>query len=203
MVEANSGKVRLWTRQDVRSLQELETKGCIRIKKEHLVEKFEAISGYIIELYQWFTTEADKRVSRPEGVDFPIWCSISEENMLRPTRDTVVYVLEVADEEVLYFDGYKWDHVLNHIYIPKDEADDIAYKKEMAQRGHENLFSFFNADKAHFYTYERRRITNSWIRIFDIDQWDIFRVQANIWEIRPDMIVEVLHDNTAQVPSVG
>ena len=70
-------KVTLWTRQDIRSLDDLERKGVIRITRKHLEEKFDVISDHIIFLYKWFVKEAEKRVPRPEGVDFFIWCSIS------------------------------------------------------------------------------------------------------------------------------
>jgi hypothetical protein len=35
----------------------------------------------------------------------------------------------------------------------------------------------------------------SWVRVFDIDKWDIFRIQANIWEIRPEMVKDILRVN--------
>jgi hypothetical protein len=156
------------------------------------------ISEYIIKLYQWFVKAADARVPKPKEVEFPIWCSISEENMLRPTEDSVVYVLEVDPSEIIYFDGQKWDYVLNHLYIPKDEADEAAYKKEMARRGHTNLFVFLDESTTHFYPLERKQVMDSWHRIFEIDQWDIFRIQANLWEIRPEMIVDVLYADQGQ-----
>jgi len=33
---------------------------------------------------------------------------------------------------------------------------------------------------------------DSWARVFEIDKWDIFRIQANIWEISPEMIKDIL-----------
>lgn len=201
---SRNGRAILWTRQDIRSLDELKANGVIRIQRHHLVEKFDLIADYIIGLYSWFVQVASRRVPKPEGVEFPVWCSVSEENMLRPTEDTVVYVLEVDESEVIYFDGSKWDHVLNHIYIPKDAADEARYRAEMARRGHDNLFAFFDTATAHFYTRERKEVMDSWPRVFDIDEWSIFKVQGNLWEIRPDMIREILFaDGTRQVYSDG
>jgi hypothetical protein len=195
-MSAESGqikKVSLWSRQDIKSLAELENNGTIRITRKHLLEKFDVITDYIAGVYQWFVEAADRRVARPEGVEFPVWCSVSSENMLRPTKDTVVYVLEVDESEVIYFDSFKWDYVLNHLYIPKDAADDAAYKREMLERGHRNLYSFVDSSTAHFYPRERKQVIDSWERIFEIEQWDIFRIQANIWEIRSDMVKDVLY----------
>ncbi|MDI9496510.1 MAG: DUF3841 domain-containing protein [Bacillota bacterium] len=188
-------KVTLWTRQDIRSLDDLERKGVIRITRKHLEEKFDVISDHIIFLYKWFVKEAEKRVPRPEGVDFFIWCSISEEYMLRPTLNEIVYVLEVDKSEVVYFDGMKWDYVLNHHYVPKDEKDAEEYLKDLERKGFKNSYSFINEKTAHFYPEERKRVMDSWARVFEIDKWDIFRVQANIWEIRPEMVKDILRVN--------
>lgn len=54
--------------------------------------------------------------------------------MLRPIEGTVVYVLEVKENEIVYFDSFKWDLVLNHLYIPKDEEDLKQYQEELEQK---------------------------------------------------------------------
>nr|WP_312576392.1 DUF3841 domain-containing protein [Sedimentibacter sp.] len=185
-------KVKLWTRQDIKSLAELKENGVIRIKREHLEEKFEEISGYIMNLYSWFVNEAEKIVPKPDEVEFPIWCSISEESMLRQTEGHVIYVLEVDKSEIIYFDGFKWDYVLNHHYLPKDKKDEDDYEKDMQEKGFDNTFSFIDGKAAHFYPMEKKKVIDSWQRVFEIDNWDIFRIQANIWEIRPDMIKDVI-----------
>lgn len=186
-------KVTLWTRQNIKSLDELKNKGVIRISKKNLEEKYDIISDHIIYLYKWFVDAAKSIVPIPEGVEFPIWCSISEEYMLRPTIDEVVYVLEVDKSEIIYFDGMKWDYVLNHHYIPKDENDRLEYKKYIESKGFKNAYSFIDEKTAHFYPEERKKVMDSWKRIFEIDEWDIFKIQANIWEIRPDMIKDILY----------
>ncbi|WP_312698791.1 DUF3841 domain-containing protein [Sedimentibacter sp.] len=185
--------VRLWTRQHIKSLDELKEYGVIRIKREHLNMKFEEISDYVANLYSWFVEQAEKKVPRPEGVEFPVWCSVSEENMMRPIDDEVVFVIEVNENDIIYFDGAKWDYVLNHHYVPKDEKDEMEYAEDIAKKGFANTFSFLDDKTSHLYPEEKKRVMESWHRIFDIDKWDIFRVQANIWEIRPEMIKEIIY----------
>lgn len=186
-------KIKLWTRQDSRSLNQLKENTVIRIKESHLREKFEDISDYILELYTWFNKEAEKIVAKPRGVEFPVWCSISEENMLRPIPGTVVYVLEVDRSQIVYFDGTKWDYVLNHLYIPKDKEDEEKYNRELEEKGFKHGFSFVDKKVSHFYPQERKRVMDSWLRVFEIDDWNIFKVQANIWEIKENMIKEILY----------
>ncbi|NLW53265.1 MAG: DUF3841 domain-containing protein, partial [Tissierellia bacterium] len=129
----------------------------------------------------------------PKGVEFPVWCSISEENMLRPIPDTIVYVLEVDRSEIIYFDGSKWDYVLNHLYIPKDKEDAEAYNKKLEEKGFKHGFSFIDKKTRHFYPTERKIVMNSWMRVFEIDEWNIFKVQANIWQIKKDMIKDIIY----------
>lgn len=191
-MDKKSDKVMLWTRQHIKSLEELQNNGVIRINRKHLEEKFDEITGYIAYLYKWFVDAAEKKLPKPDDVEFPIWCSVSEENMLRPTEDQVVYVLEVDKSEIIYFDGMKWDYVLNHHYIPKDAKDAEEYAKELEAKGYDNSFSFINEKTAHFYPAERKKVMDSWHRIFEIEEWDIFKVQANIWEIRPEMIKNII-----------
>lgn len=186
-------KVTLWTRQNIKSLEELQTTGVIRIKINHLEEKFDEITDYIVFLYNWFVDAANKIVPKPEGVEFPIWCSVSEENMLRPTADEIVYVLEVRKSDVIYFDGSKWDYVLNHHYVAKDEKDSFEYSKDLEAKGFDNSFSFIDKKTSHFYPQERKRVMDSWYRVFEIEEWDVFKVQANIWEIKADMIKNILY----------
>ena len=44
----------------------------------------------------------------------------------------------------------------------------------------------------HIFIGGKKRVMDSWIRVFETDQWDPFRIQANIWEIRPEMIKDIL-----------
>jgi len=188
-------KVTLWTRQDIRSLDDLEKNGVYRVKREYIENQYGDIAEHFIKLYKWFTEKASKMIPKPDGVEFPIWCSISYENMYRPTEDTVVYELEIDKSQVIYFDGGKWDYVLNHRYLPKDEEDNRLYLEEMRKKGFDDsdLYSFIEGRNAYLYPEERKRVMDSWMRIFEIDHWNIFTVQANIWEIRPEMIKNILY----------
>ncbi|MBU5312843.1 DUF3841 domain-containing protein [Tissierella carlieri] len=193
--KSNLNKVTLWTRQDIKSLDEIKEKGRYRVKRKYIEQQFEDIAEYYIKLYQWFVDKAGKMVPKPDGVEFPIWCSISEENMLKPIEGTVVYVLEVDEAEVIYFDGRKWDYVLNHLYIPKDEEDEKSYMKDMERKGFKDSFSFIEGKYANFHPLEKKKVMESWMRVFEIEDWNIFDVQANIWEVREDMIKDILYWN--------
>lgn len=75
------------------------------------------ISDFFLEKYSTFTTMASKFVPCPNDIKFLLWCSVSKNNCLKPIENEVVYCLEVPIDKVVYFDGLKWDYVLNNLCI--------------------------------------------------------------------------------------
>lgn len=189
-------KTILWTRQDERSLLDLEKDGVFINKEKYIRSNYEDIADHFISAYKWFVNEASKIVPKPQGVDFPIWCSISEDSMLRPTEGNVCYKIEIPKKNIIYFDGAKWDHVLNHIYIPNDDKDQEDYIIGLREKGFKDQFNFIDGKSSHFYPLEKQKVLDSWKRIFEIKEWSIFVVQANIWEIKQDQIVEIYKFNS-------
>jgi len=183
--------VTLWTRQDERSLRDLEKLGVFRNRERYIRDNYENVADHFIYLYRWFSDAAAKRVPRPEGVEFHIWCSISHESMLRPIPGTVAYKLQVPKSKVIYLDGGKWDYVLNHLYIPKDREDEERYLKDIEAKGFKDQFNFIDGKYSRLFPEEKKRVMDSWERVFEIDRWNIFTTQANIWEIKPENILEI------------
>lgn len=101
--------VNLYTRQNDKTLYQLERNGRIINERIYVELHFGDIAPLFMESYDWFTREAAKKVAKPEDVKAPIWCSISPDNCLKPIPDTVVYVLEVPQDQIIYFDDVKWD----------------------------------------------------------------------------------------------
>lgn len=185
-------KVILYTRQHENSLYELKNKGRITNKEIYVRLHMLDIAPYFMEKYRLFVKMAEKIVPRPEGSDYPIWCSISKRNCLRPIEKEVVYEIEVPKSEVIYFDGGKWDYVLNNIYIPKDEEDRVNYHKEIEDLGVNDEYNFIDGKYKGMYLEIEEKIRNSWDRIFQIDNWSDFVVQANIWHIKKDWVLRII-----------
>lgn len=53
-------KTILWTRQDERSLLDLEKNGVFRNKEKYIQANYGDISYHFISAYKWFTNEASK-----------------------------------------------------------------------------------------------------------------------------------------------
>ena len=149
--------VRLYTRQNDKTLTQLERDGRIINQRAYVRMHFGDMAQHYLDSYDWFTAEAAKRVPKPDDVTASIWCSISAQNCLKPINGTVVYVLDVPKDHVIYFDEAKWDYVLNRIYIPADEDDRAAYKKHLNALGVQNGFEFFQGRYKGMYPREEER----------------------------------------------
>lgn len=185
--------VKLWTNQDKRSLKIIKETGQFKNKREYIRGKFEDISPFFEEKYDFFTKEAAKRLEKPEDVEFPIWCGISKRATFGNTPETVIYELSVPRDQLIYFDGSKWDYVLNNIYLPKDQEDHQRFHKSIEKYGLPDEFNFIDGKYAGWYPEIEKEIRDSWPRIFDYEGMNDLTIQANLWEIREEWIDRIIH----------
>lgn len=187
-----SDKVTLYTRQHENSLYELDKKGIITNKEIYVRMHMRDISDFFLEKYRLFVKMAEKIVPRDEATEYPIWCTVSKKYCLRPIDKEVVYELEVPKEEIIYFDGAKWDLVLNNLYIPIDKEDGENFSKEIAKLGVTDSFSFIDGKYKGMYPEIEKKIRDSWKRIFIIDQFSEISIQANLWKIKGEWVKRII-----------
>lgn len=185
--------VNLYTRQHENSLHELEKKGYMTNKELYVRLHMGDIAEWFLAKYNYFVMLAEKRIPRPSKIEYPIWCSISQKNCLKPVEKSIVYCLEVPEDEVIYFSGKKWDLVLNNLYIPLDENDDKHFQKQIEELGLEGTFYFIDGKYKGLYPNIEKEIIQSWDRIFKIDEWNIFDVQANLWHIKKEWVRHLVY----------
>lgn len=194
------GYVMLFTMQDKRSLDVLKRKGRFINKLEYASEHLGDIYEFFREKYTYFVNKASIMVSKPDDVKLPIWCSVSSKNCMRPDENSLVYVIKVPADKVIYFDGSKWDYVLNNHYVPSSKEDLENYYKYLKDNNFPNPFLIASNDYKHLYPEEVKKIEQSYERIFDFSEWNIFSIQANIWEITEDMIIKIFyHDEEIDI----
>ena len=192
--------VLLYTRQNEKTLAQLARDGRIINSRVYVRLHFGDMAEHYLQKYDWFTAEAAKRVPKPADVQASIWCSISARNCLRPIEGTVAYVVEAPREQVIYFDEGKWDYVLNNIYLPRDEEDRAAYRRHLKALGVANGYEFLQGRCRGMYPQEEQKIIDSWQRIFTIDEWTIFNVCGNLWEIRQEWVRQIVHPGETIAP---
>ncbi len=185
---SRGGKTILFTTQNEKSFKDIQEKGRFINKMEYIQKNLGDISPHFIKCYDWFVLEASKRIKKPEDVKYQIWCSVSAKNCMRPYGNELGYVIEVPNEEIIFFNGLKWDYVLNLHYVPENSDDLKLYKEEIKKKGLANSFEFIEGRYKGLYPEEVEKIKASWKRIFEFDRWNIFEIQANIWEIKKEWI---------------
>ncbi len=184
--------VLLYTRQSDKTLLMLEREGRILNRRIYVQFHFGDMAQHYLDCYDWFARQASRIVPKPADAELSIWCATKKELCLPPIEGTVVYVVEKPKDQVVYFDEARWDFVLNHRYLPIDEADDAAYKKHLKDIGVQNGFEFFTGRYAGKYPEEEHRILESWQRVFDTPSSNAWSVCGNIWEIRKEEIRQIV-----------
>lgn len=182
--------VKLYTRQDIRSLNIVTQTGLFYNKSEYVHEYYGAIASELLKSYAYFVHQANKIIPKPEYITLPIWCAIDSDNWMPIIDGTVGYELDVPEENIIYFDGMKWDYVINHRYLPLNDDDERRYLEKLEYKNISNPYIIF--DNPH-YSFERQQIIQSWQRIFNTENSSIYTIQANIWYIKHDWIVNIIY----------
>lgn len=185
--------VAIYTRQHENSLYELVNKGYITNKELYVRLHMGQDADYFSERYRTFVKMAEEKVPRPEGIEFPIWGSTSIMNCLRPVDKELVYILDVPKDQVIYFDGLKWDYVLNYLYVPLNDADEERFKKFLKSQQIEHGFFIIKGKYQGLFPEIEAEIKASWPRIFTIDDWNSPFVQANLWRIDASWVRQIIH----------
>lgn len=183
--------VTLWTRQVPEVWEELQTSGIYRVKEEYVRKKNETISEYYLELYRWYTNEARKFVDIPKELKYPVWLSVSEENMLQPVPDTIILEVEIPRDKVLLCNMEAWGYVVNYWYVPLNDEDEKRHAQELKRYGIHEEDELISTDKGNFYPVLKRKIMDSWKRVFTMPPANDNDAVATVWEIRKEWVKEV------------
>lgn len=176
--------MRAWTRQHPDVLRTLETTGLYRTDEAAIRAKNGEMADYYLELYRWYVSRGGQVVPVPEGVRFPIWISLTEEVMLQPVEGTVMLELEIPDELVLITDAEGWGCRVNYWYLPQNAEDGRRHEAELKRYGIASESALIQTEKGNFYPALRRKITDSWDRLFTQPPVDLSRAQGTVWELR-------------------
>ncbi len=183
--------MRAWTRQVPNVWEEIQKYGVYHVKKEYIERKNDSIADFYIKLYEWYTKEARKYIEIPKELEYPVWLSTSEENMLQPVEDTVVLELEIPEGKYLICSMDRWGYRVNYWYVPLNAEDEACYKKELKLYGISAEDDLVLTDKGNFYPLLRRKIIKSWQRVFTIPPETVQDEAATVWEIRREWVRDV------------
>lgn len=178
----------MWTRQVSEVWEELRTNGVYRVKKEYIQLKNDTVADYYLKLYGWYTREAGKYVDIPNDMEYPIWFSLYRESMLQPIENTVILEVEVPEGQYLLCNMDHWGYRVNYWYIPLDKKDEERHKRELERYGIGSEDDLVSGVKGNYYPALRRKIKDSWERVFTILPDNESGAAATTWELRLEWI---------------
>ena len=159
----------LWTIQTLQAWKILESKGFLQGTAAHAIPDF-------LTAYRWMAGQMRRCLewSPLDGEVLPVWAWYQWQDRRRRKPDLrfkahlppgtagVRLELEVRRDTVLLSDFDLWHCVLNRWYLPLSAEDDAAFDRVLQARGLE--VAAFDQLPAVY----RRRIEDSWERIFDL-----------------------------------
>lgn len=128
--------------------------------------------------YDWLIVEMGQKISRPEGVELPVWAWARNHGKIqRPDRrrmlfnryaqSDVILELEVPDRLAILSDFDDWHCVLNGVPIRSDEEWEHDPDREFTEE----------------------EIRKSWKQVLTVENKEF--VQACLWTIEPEWLIRV------------
>lgn len=192
-MDRKDNKIILYSPQAEAVWEAVERDGVAYSKREYVQKKYEESAGIFLAAYDAYIRMAEEIVPRPDSTNYPYWAFASEE-MLDGSTGSKLMVLEVPIDEAVFFDAYDWYKVLQLSYIGESESDEEAFEQELSRRG---IRDSSEAVLKSFYPDMKRKITDSWKRLFihdeDIRNGDasgVRSVQAGLWCIKKEWLKE-------------
>lgn len=183
-------KTVVWSKQHRDVLASLDDTGRYVVRKEYIGGDLQENAKYIREAYDWYVCRVSERYPRPADVRYPVWVSLSMENTMIPSDNTVILELEIDADTIMPVNINKWSMVLNYSYIPKDGEDARRHYALLKQYGVSDAKAYMSS----FYPQIKMEIVRSWERLFDEE----VTINGNrmcygtVWELRKEWLVRVL-----------
>lgn len=182
--------IRLYSPQANAVYEELCRDGVCHSKPEYVKKKYKESAPIFLTAYEWFVAEAQKLVPRPEGAQFPYW-AFADERAVDQGKGSHLLVLDVPEDEVILFDMYDWNRVVQLSLMGETREEEIQYHKQLQACGvNENDVMLTS-----FYPEQKRQIQESWRRLFRYDAQlkagntdEVGCVQAGLWRIKKEWV---------------
>lgn len=171
--------------------QTVMSDGIAYSRREYVQKKYEESAGIFLAAYDAYIREAEKIVSRPEPWAYPYWAFASLEQVDTSGGGRIME-LSVPACEAVFFDQYDWYKVLRLSFIGDSKAEEDAFARELERRG---IRDASEAVLRPFYPDVKRKITDSWKKIFRYDgairngdTSGVKAVQAGLWCIKKEWL---------------
>lgn len=167
----------------------MEKSGKYTAKREHVIKDLQEHSNLILETYDWYVRKVSEKHPKPSGVSYPVWVSLSLDNAMTLSKNTVILEIEIDRHTIMPVNINKWGMILNYSYIPEDSNDEKRHKLLLKRYGTSDAQAYMSP----FFPHIKKEIVLSWDRLFD----DSIAINDNrmqygtIWELRREWITNV------------
>ena len=176
----------VYTKQHEAVLENLTRCGVHRAQRSAVLENEDSL--LMRQAYDWLAEHLPQENRHP-AADYPVWVSFSRDATMLPGPGYVILELEVEERLLMRVNIAKWGAINNCAYLPLDGADERRHRREMEQLG----LSDAKACTSRFYPEQKRKIEDSWIRLFD-DRVQLGNDLAYglLWEVRQEWIRQIV-----------
>lgn len=182
-------EITVWTKQNRAVLDQLDAAGRFIADERYMRSELEDTADIMLFVYRWLAGHMPSASERPDDVNFPVWVSFEKEAAMFSEPGYAVLELKVSDEQVTKLNIAKWTRVTNYSYIPLNEEDEAYHNRLMSDLGIDNV----RAVMTQFYPELKRKIINSWDRLFDDDiSLGSDNCYGLLWEVKKEWVQEVI-----------
>lgn len=167
-------------------LEALERDGVNYVKKAYIDKKYGESAWIFRTAYDFFSSEAVKYLPKPDEAESPVWMFMDPKQAV-PGTDAYRLRLLIPRNEVLLFDLRSWSSILN-LSLAGSEEEKKAFEKEIARQG---ITKTQDIIKTGFYPLLKRRITESWKRLFTAPLPEEAYIQGAAWLLKKEWVEEV------------
>ena len=190
-MDNENNTVILYTSQSTIVADELETKGICFSRKKYVENKYEESGPIFVAAYDWFTAEAEKYLSKPDGAEYPYW-AFTESYNIEQSGDSKMLRMLVPLNEAIFFDMYDWNKILSLQYIGETDSDEKNFRQLLIDYG---IHRHSDIVLTNFYPDLKNQVLNSWHRLFRHHEkiksgssTGVKSIQAGLWCLKKDWL---------------
>ena len=160
-MDCKRDKITLYSPQSSQVAEIIRREGVCFSRPEFISKKYGESAPLFLTAYSWFVREAAKIVPPPPGASFPYWAVADPKSVDRSAGGELL-VLSVPADQVILFDLYDWNKILQLRPLTDDPREEKELLQELSLRG----LDLNKVMLSSFYPDFREQILASWQRLF-------------------------------------
>lgn len=162
-MDCKRDKITLYSPQSSQVAEIIRREGVCFSRPEFISKKYGESAPLFLTAYSWFVREAAKIVPPPPGASFPYWAVADPKSVDRSAGGELL-VLSVPADQVILFDLYDWNKILQLRPLTDDPREEKELLRELSLRG----LDLNKVMLSSFYPDFREQILASWQRLFPV-----------------------------------